>query len=60
MGKLSGYSQQSVEMFILIVFYIANIKKITANFQLLANGCEVCRDFILPGLGQAAGDKSRG
>lgn len=60
MGKLSGHSQQSVEVFILIVFYIANIKKITANFQLLANGYEFCRDFILPGLGQAAGDKSRG
>ena len=57
MGKLCWHCQQSVEAFVLIVFYIANIKKITVNFQLLANSYEFCGDFLLPGFGQAVDDK---
>lgn len=56
----TGHSLQSVEMFVPIVFYTANIKKITANFQLLTNSDEFCRDFVLPGLGQAVDDKRGG
>lgn len=60
MGKLLGHSQQSVQVLILVSFYKANIKKITAHFQLLANSYEFCRDFVLAGLGWAVGDKGRG
>lgn len=56
-ANLAGHSQQSVKVFGLIVFHIANIP---ANLQLLANSYGFCRDFLLPGLGQAVDDKRRG